>query len=268
MSIETELKDIQKPAIPELYEIYGNGYLWRYTSYKVGVTFAGNYYRAATIKRSGFTRSRVPGDSKVTVTFPIMDPVKTYVSSYPIQNVRIRIYQAIAPAMVSYALLFEGKIKKVSLTGRVLTSECGIDDDLTQLLPHIVYQSYCNWTVFDRNCGLECNDWLVDGVITTHAQNGLYISSPTFATYETGWFSQGMAEYDGDRRLIISHEGSQLLLQVPFVVGENIVGKTVQATPGCNGSPSTCKNKFHNFTLRHVSMPYIPSHNPTIWGFK
>jgi uncharacterized phage protein (TIGR02218 family) len=268
MSFETEIKATEQPQIPELYEVRGNGYVWRYTSYKNDLSFQGKTYKASTIKRGAFNRTSSAGDSKVSISFPVAAPIKEHIASYPIQNVWVKIFQAIDPAMTSYALLFEGKIKKVSLQGKIITAECGIDDDLSQMLPHIVYQSYCNWTVFDRNCGLEDNAWAVTAAITGQTDGGMYIVSPVFATYENGWFTQGRVVYDGDARFAIWHEGSTVCLQVPFTAGAGVVGNSVTAYPGCDGNPSTCKTKFNNFLLRHVSMPYIPCNNPVLWGFK
>jgi uncharacterized phage protein (TIGR02218 family) len=139
-----------------------------------------------------------------------------------------------------------------------------VDDELSAMLPEIVYQSFCNWTLFDCNCGLRSQDYELSAIVTVSESS---MTSSIFATYENGYFTQGRIRFGGDFRFITNHLGSKVDLQIPF--GSELVnGSTVYAIPGCNGAPATCKTKFNNFDLRHVSMPYIPTRNPVIWGFK
>ena len=67
-----------------------------------------------------------------------------------------------------------------------------------------------------------------------------------------------------DARLITQHTGANLYLNVAFA--SLSVGDEAVAYPGCNGDPQTCLNTYNN--LEHFNgMPYIPSHNPVVWGF-
>ena len=255
---------VEQVAIPELYDITAGGYVWRVTSYKTDLTFLTNLYKAGAIKRSSFSMDQQLGSARVTVSIPFTDPLKQYVGIVPLPSTNIKIYRAVQNSLADYAQLFDGTVQRVTMENKVISAECTPSGKLAVRLPHIVYQSYCNWTVFDCNCGLIAADWDVAVEVTIDGAN---LVSATFASFADGYFTQGRIYYDGDWRFVTSHVGNTVSLHVPF--GSSLVnGATVTAYPGCDGAPATCRTKFNNFTTRHVSMPYIPSHNPVVWGFK
>lgn len=264
MTFDSNMQAVQQDAIPELFDITAGGYVWRYTSYKTDITFLTNLYKAATIKRSGFTMDARPGSAKVTVSVPLSEPIQSYISASPLPSTNIKIYRAVASSLSDYALLFDGMVKQVSGANKILSAECSPAGKLTARLPHIVYQSFCNWQVFDCYCGLDATAYAVPATVTV---SGSTLVSGTFAAYADDYFTQGRILYDGDFRFVTSHVGNTITLHVPFSASL-ITGSAVTAYPGCDGKPATCKTKYNNFATRHVSMPYIPSHNPVIWSFK
>ena len=264
MTFDSNMQLVEQAAIPELYVFTAGGYVWRYTSYKTDLTFLANLHKVAAIKRSGFTVDRELGSARVSIGMFISDPLQKYISATPLPSTNVEIYRAVSSSLADYALLFEGAIQRISMANRVVTADCGQSGKLRARLPHIVYQSYCNWSLFECGCGLDAESWAVPASITVAAST---LVSPTFASYADGWFTQGRVLYDGDYRWITNHVGNTISLQIPFGPGL-ATGLTVVAYPGCDGQPATCRTKFDNFTVRHISMPYIPSHNPVIWGFK
>jgi uncharacterized phage protein (TIGR02218 family) len=263
MTFDENMQLVQQEAIPELYAFTAGGYVWRYTSYKTDLTFLGNLHKSAPIKRSGFTVDREPGSARVNVTMFVSDPLKKYISATPIPSTRVEIWRAVSSSLSDYVLMFEGIVQRFTAANGVLTVECGQSGKLRVRLPTLVHQSFCNWQVFDCGCGLDPTLWDVPAEVTVSAST---LISGTFAGYANGYFTQGKIYYDGDYRFITNHEGNTIWLQIPFQSLAS--GSTVVAYPGCNGSPKTCKTKFNNFDDRHLSMPYIPSHNPVVWGFK
>lgn len=264
MTFDSNMQLVEQIATPELYDITAGGYVWRVTSYKTDLTFLSNLYKAGAIRRSSFTVDQQLGSARVSITVPFTDPLKKYIGVVPLPSTRVAIYRAIANSLGDYALVFDGMIQRVGISDKVISAECSPSGKLAARLPHIVYQSYCNWTVFDCNCGLDINDWGVAAEVTV---SGATLISATFAAYADTYFTQGRVYFDGDWRFVTSHVGNTLTLQIPF--GSDLTsGLSVTAYPGCDGSPSTCKTKFDNFATRHVSMPYIPSHHPIVWGFK
>ena len=263
MTFDSNMKAIEQESIPELYRIKGGGYEWRYTSYKTDLTFLGDLYKAATIKRSPFTSTRQAGDSKLTITFPLSQPLLRYASAYPLPSTTVTIYRAVKADLSQYGLFFDGMVKRVTFNNKVISAECSVDDELSVSLPHIVYQSYCNWQVFDCFCGLSSSLYKVTAAVTI---SGSSLISSAFSVYASGHFTQGWATYGGDTRFITNHVGGQIDLQLPF--GSDLVdGSSVDFYPGCDGSPDTCRTKYNNFS-RWLGMRKIPSHNPVVWGFK
>lgn len=205
------------------------------------------------------------GSARVTVTVPFSDPLQKFISVAPLPSTQVTIYRAVGDSLTDYALLFDGKVQRVGMANKVVSAECSPSGKLSARLPHLVYQSYCNWTVFDCGCGLNAEDWAVP--IYSVTVTGASLVSASFAAYADGYFTQGRIYYDGDWRFVTSHTGNTITLQIPFSV-DLITGADVIAYPGCDGAPATCRTKFDNFLDHHISMPYIPSSNPVIWGFK
>ena len=265
MTFDSNMKAIEQAQMPELYRITSSGYEWRYTSNRTAITFLGESYTPAAIKRSAFSNSKQIGESKVNITFALANPLLKYLSAYPLPSTSIQVFRAVGNDLSQYALLFDGKVRRTSFTNKTIIAESTVDDEMSAMVPNIVYQSYCNWQVFDCDCGLLSGSYEVVATVTLDSDGASLISS-TFATYESGYFTQGWVKFDGDMRFITNHAGSRIDLQVPF--GPNLVnGSGVYAYPGCDGHPDTCTNKFNNFN-KWLGMFYIPSHNPVVWGFK
>jgi uncharacterized phage protein (TIGR02218 family) len=264
MSFDSNMQATEQLAIPELYVFTGGAWQWRFTSYATDIEFASETYKTISLKRSGFNSTRQLGASRVSLYIPVLSPMTSYLSNAPTPSIKVQIYRALIDAPTEYALLFDGRIKKVVCQERVLQADCALDDELSARMPPLVYQSYCNWGVFECGCGLLESNWEVSAVVSV---SGSSLISSTFSTFASGYFSQGKIKFQGDWRFITNHIGAQVDLQLPF--GSDLVsGGVVSAYPGCDGAPATCKAKFNNFDTRHVSMPYIPSHNPVLWGFR
>ena len=264
MTFDSNMQLVQQEAIPELYDITAGGYVWRYTSYQTDLTFLTNVYKATAIKRSGFTVEHRIGNASVSISLVLSDPIQKYIATTPLPSTRVAIYRAVASSLADYALLFEGAVKQVSVQNKIVTAECFQAGKVFARLPKIVYQSYCNWQVFDCDCGLDAAVWQVNAGVGSIS--GANVECAIAASYGDGYFTQGRMYYDGDFRFITNHVGAVLTLQIPFPTLP--IGATVLLFPGCDGSPATCQTKFNNFLDHHLSMPYIPSHNPVIWGFK
>jgi uncharacterized phage protein (TIGR02218 family) len=120
--------------------------------------------------------------------------------------------------------------------------------------------------VYDSGCGLDDTVWRVAATITQ--VSGSMLVASAFGDYDNDYFKGGWITYGQDMRLVTSHTKSSasVTLQIPFD-SRMYVGASVWTYPGCDGAPSTCKNKFNNI-LKFLGMPYIPSRNPILWGFR
>jgi len=252
-------------ATPELYEFQYGGIYDYYTSFSEDLLFRGVTYTRASIKRSGFSVDTEFGKITMSVQTPTIDTLRTYISNQPVERTTVKLWRAVLDDLDEYRIIFAGDIQRVSFKGNVCQATCEMQSHtLTQRIPNVVHQSYCNHQVFDEDCGLDDVAWQVAGQVTAISADQYSVGSA--ALYADGYFTGGQMLHDNDARYIINHVGDSIWLHVPFDSRVSI-GSDIYLLPGCNGSPGTCKNKFNNFG-NHLSMPYIPSSNPIMWGFK
>lgn len=261
MTFDSNMQSIEQSAIAELYNIYAANKVYRFTTYKTNLTFSGNLYRRATMKRTGFSVDRELGSSKVTVSALLWPPFRSIFAASPLPSTYVEIYRAVTEELTSYAKLFSGTVKRSSVKDKIISAECVQTTRLAAKLPKIVYQSNCNWQVFDCDCALSADDWDVGAVVTVSSAS---LISATFALFADGYFTQGRVYYNGDFRFITAHSGSTVTLQAPF--SDLVTGGSVVVYPGCDGLLTTCQTKFNN-RARFCGMRLIPSHNPVVWGF-
>ncbi len=268
MSYATNLAAKQQETTPEFYKITIGATTYRYTTYGSDQTFLANTYTSTTIKRSGFSYDDDFGVVQVTLTAALNDLFRTYIANQPSEPVTVTIYRAIKSDLTDYVTLFNGQVKNVAIKKQQVTATCVARSIyLEKRIPCIIQQSYCNHDVFDSGCTLSGLSWLVAGTITDVTASTL--TAAAWTAYDDDYFMGGMAvTAAGDARLITgSTKATGVIdLQIPFDsrVGAGVV---VDAYPGCDGNPATCINKFNNLT-NLLAMPYIPSRNPVLYGFK
>ncbi len=255
--------DWTKVEIDCFYELYKITYLtqaWYYTSADHSITYDGHVYLPAAIQRGDIVKESELNNVQLDITFPIADFARRYVVTSPVYStlVTIYLYQDNANVFMAY----EGEITKISLSGG---NTCSITlkehTELDIKLPRILIQPACNHILFDSNCSLVKNTWKVPAVVDTIGD--LEITCAILASYADGYFTQGIAEFDGDLRFILGHWGGRITFYYPFIDLE--VGDTVNVFPGCDKSPSTCKNKFNNLA-HYLGCPYVPRKNPVLFG--
>ncbi len=265
MTYASEIGEQQQEAMPEFYEINSAGNFYYYTTYIEGLIFRGVAHEAASIKRSGFTQDTQFGKVDVNLTAPVADVFAQYIANLPIEPVSITIRRAIKSDLTDYILLFTGRVLSVTIKDLVATAKCEAQSSLLAArLPRIIYQAFCNHDVFDSGCSLGEVAWRVTATVSDIS--GYTIESSTFGTYADGYFTGGRVQHGTDHRLVTDHTGDILTLHLPFDA-RLAIGEEVFVLPGCDGSPETCRDKYSNLT-NFLGMPYIPSHNPVIWGFK
>lgn len=266
MTYATEIAEAQQEAMPEFYEFFSGGEFSYYTSFNEGLIFKSNSYAPTSIRRGGFSQDTQFGKVEVQISAAITDLFAQYIANLPLEPVTVTIYRAIKSDLSDYIILFTGTVKSVTIKDRTASARCESRSTLLEArLPRIIYQSFCNHDVFDDGCGLNEVAWRVTATIT--GISGYTLTSTSFGAKPNKYFTGGRIQFLTDHRLVTAHDGSNdLNLQLPFDARLGI-GDSVFALPGCDGNPSTCKNKFNNLT-KYLGMPYIPSHNPAIWGFK
>lgn len=259
------LAKTQMVATPELYEFHYGTVFDYYTSFSEDIVFLGQTYTKASIKRTGFSMDTEFGKISLTIQTPTIPSLQVYIANQPVEKTSVKIWRAVYDDLTEYRVVFSGDVLRVAFKDGVCQASCEMQSHiLTQKLPTIVHQSYCNHQVFDAGCGLDDTAWRVLAQVTGIASDIYTI--PAASGYANGYFTGGQVLMGNDARYIINHVGSSIYVHVPF---DSRVGLNdyVYLLPGCDGAPDTCKNKFNNFS-KHLSMPYIPNSNPVMWGFK
>jgi uncharacterized phage protein (TIGR02218 family) len=264
MSFETQIAKREMEVFQELYEMTLGNTVKYYTSGLERVIWFGREYLPRPIKRGSFERTEKLNSVQVTITAPIDEMNRKYISNSPSEPIRIKIILVfLSNPDTEYYTIFDGEILDVTFqdnqANAIVESKTNV---FRNKIPKILYQSYCNWTAFDTGCTLLEASYLVEAVVESKDKSDLV--SSTFDAYDDVYFTGGHVRYDTDIRFITKHTGSTLSLQAPFD-SKVAVGSTIKAYPGCDRSCDTCKNKFNNFS-NFVGFPYIPNSNPTIWG--
>ena len=263
MTYESNLSAVEQAGLPELYAFESGTDHERVTSWGRNLSFLGYRFQAVDIHRSGFSIDADFGAVQVTITAPITDLMAAHIANQPVEPISVKIYRALADDLSDFVVIFAGQIRRISarngVASAVATTKAAV---LDVIIPRVVYQSYCNHMVFDSGCGLTQEDYQVE---TTVDVDGSQMESADFAAFPDGYFTGGHVQIRNDMRMITKHEGGTINLHVPFD-SRVASGASVKVFPGCDGSPSTCKNKFNNFEDGFQGCPYIPSKNQVVWG--
>ncbi|MDA3788070.1 MAG: DUF2163 domain-containing protein [Desulfobacula sp.] len=265
------LEATQQTAAPEFYVITSGSSVERYTSYSTDLTFMGQLFKAAAIKRGGLVRDTKFGVDKIQVTVPLSPNIAAYIPNQPIEPVTVTIYRSTLANLNSYAIFFKGKIAFVQIKDKMATAQIQSRSKiLLRKIPSIIYQSFCNHDIFDSGCSLDEYVYLRTGIVATLSDNNATVSvswTDGKGDPDIGDFQGGRMVLDTDLRLITGHSViDEFQIQIPFDSRMKI-GATLSLYPGCDGSPETCGTRFDNLT-HHLGMSYIPSSNPVLWGFK
>ena len=264
--IALEQADQRKPA--EIYHIWRDGgQHWYYTSGDVTVSYDGNDYTPATLKRGG---SKYDSQLEVTtmdITAQYAEtPVIEYLANNPIEILWIQIsklFRDQSPFEIS--VVFIGQIKNVSFKGVQANVKCvGFEHFLKMPIPVFRYQLTCNHKLFDTKCTVVKASYKTTTAVTVSG-SGLVLTSADFGSEDDGYFILGRIEFGGTYRTIVYHVGNEIHLSYKF--NELDTGESVDAYPGCDGKIETCRDKFTvagTNIVHFLGFPYIPQENPSL----
>jgi uncharacterized phage protein (TIGR02218 family) len=264
------LEATQQAAMPEFYVFTSGSTVERYTTYATDLTFLGQNFAAASIQRGGIVHDTNFGEIKLNITTPITPNMAKYIPNQPIEPVLITIYRSHIDYLAQYEVFFNGVIKHVQFAKKLASAQCVSSNKfLTTKIPTVIYQAFCNHDIYDDGCGVDSFVYRRVCTVTDINNNGadIDIALVSGSSFLAGDFIAGKVNYLTDARLITGHASQlNLELHVPFD-SRLTVGAEVHVYPGCDGDPDTCLNVYNNLD-NFLGMPYIPSRNPVVWGFK
>ena len=238
---------------------------WAYTGGEAPLTINSVQYDPATISRSNIRISPGREDNTITVTLPAVTQLAQYYAGQAVprsERVSLRIRQIhatdgdaiLAFAGVVRSVTFENNGKEAKLVVSPLS------DAFTRSFPNQTYSSLCPLMLFSSACGLLEGDF--EEFVTVSAANGHQITVPGASNVGPAddYWKAGVAELDGEQRLIAAQNQDELTLLVPF--SNSPVGQQVRILPGCQHRiEEDCRDKFSN-EVNHQGWTYIPKRNP------
>ncbi len=263
--ISKEIATKRKPV--ELYYIFQptTGVERFYTSGDTPIEFEGHTYTPATLKRS-----LIKYDSQLEITTCTIqagyleETLLEFIAINPIDTYWIKIMKLFRDQYPLEAnVIFLGQIKSVSFQGIQAEIECvGFEHFFKMPIPKERYQTTCNWQVFDDKCRVNKDDYKVTTIVTLD-QTKTILTSSDFGSKPNGYFIGGLVEFPlgKEKRTIVAHNGNSITISYRMIELET--GDTIDAYPGCDGRPETCRDKFDNI-LNFFGFPYIPIENPVL----
>jgi len=253
----------------ELYHIYRDGgdEHWYYTSGDVALTFGGNVYTPATIKRNEITYNSDLSVTTVNVQAAfITDPVIDFIVQNPVEMLWIQIMKLHRDQSPLEAnVLFTGQIKSVKIRGNVGQAECvGFEWYFKQQIPKYRFQPACNNTLYDGYCTADKPTYTHVVTASGVSDDGLEITSGDFATISgasDNYLALGYLSWDSNLRTIASHIDDTITLTYK-IIGLT-AGQTVTVYAGCDLKIETCRDRFNNVN-NFFGHPYIPLDNPAM----
>jgi uncharacterized phage protein (TIGR02218 family) len=250
----------------DIYKIWNNYKSYYLTSADAPITFGGQIYSPAAIKKGSTSKSSDLNVSSLTVNIHhLQEDVSRYLSSSPLDQTWIlvnRLYRdQTNPEAIVY---FYGLIKDVDVKGQVASLSCiGIESLLRVLIPKYRYQPKCNYKLFSDHCGVDPAGHLITRTVESISADGLTVTVNSLSGFADQYYRLGYLEVsDSSPRMIVSQIGKTL--QLRHLILELEVGDTVTLLPGCDKVPSTCRDKFYNMN-RFFGFFTIPDDNPCLW---
>jgi len=188
--------------------------------------------------------------------------MEEYLAENPIEVVWAEVIRVHKDLPNQGSNVFIGQVSGVAFQGQEATVKCvGFEFHLRQPALSLRYQPKCNHFIYDEiidgvGCGVDKN---AHKITKTVSVDGLTLSNADLASYSDGHFKYGWVEWQGHRRMIVSHEGQNI--KVRYQIPGLSSGAQVDIFPGCDGRPETCRDKFSNIN-QFLGFTQIPVDNP------
>lgn len=251
----------RKPT--ELYKIWCASATWYYTNSDAAIEYDGQTYQPAAITRGSADYNAALEAAVMKVTMSLITvPATQFIAQNPIETVWVeisRIFRDQSP--YEKLVVFIGQIKTAAIKGTTAEIDCvSFEFALRMAVPRWRYQINCNHQVFDAACGKSKAGYKVSAAIALDAGKTI-LTAAAFDEYDDGYFVGGLLEYAGETRTIVGHTGASISINYKMINLED--GKTVDAYPGCDGRPETCRDKYDNI-IHFFGFPWIPEDNPAM----
>lgn len=262
-----ESKRTRKPV--DIYDFWNDQLDYHITSADESFTYGGETYTPAYIGRDRTGHSAQLTVSKLRINVDkLQDEVKSYLTAAPLDKTWVRVMRIFRNQSPPDAMVyFVGTLASARIQGRSATLECeGLEKYMGQGVPRLRYQRLCTLSLYGTQCGVDKEDFDQSVDLSVIASDLVTLTGANFALRTDGYWNLGWLEWEGYRRMIVSHVGTQVVLRhyIPGLTDSD----TVTVYAGCDKALATCRDKFSNLngTLdTFFGFPYLPLDNPTMW---
>ena len=258
----------------ELYEItLKNGTVMRYTNYqtpislsdgrifRVGPVFKrGNMELASTISVDSIAITMLVDETDVVGGASLMTVARNGGFDEAYCSV-IKCFLSADGAVVGTVAWFNGILDvkdgggmEISLENKSMAQKANID------YPMRLYYPNCPYALFSAGCGLNINDWTVEGTVTQVNSQSLFCTNLSFADgyYDVGDIEFTSGDLTGTSMTVKnSYAASGQLKMLVAFDSLPAVGDKFKIRPGCPKTPAVCASRFGNWA-RNRATPYIP----------
>lgn len=262
----------------ELYEFVQGAETWRYTSAGADVVWGGFTWERAAISRTELQQNDEMAKNGITLTFPVDHEFARQFVGYGVESVTsvtLRRGHAADPDG-EFVVYWKGRLAGMKVSGKQISLDCeSVFTSMRRPGLRARYQVPCRHALYGRGCGLDQEDFAVEGIAAAVA--GATVSVPEAALQPSGWYLGGMLRAaDGVLRLVTGHAGAAVTLSRPIEslvqavagsgygqnYGNYYGGIAVRLYPGCDHSAGAggC-TKFSNID-NYGGFLWIPQKNP------
>lgn len=253
------------PSKKDLFEFnYGNK-SWYFTSSASIASYNGNDYLPFVVARSNIEDEDID-KTEIDVTFPFPlqilnsdgdDFQQVFINKIYLESVTLTIIELHDSETIA---IFNGRViqPKFNTSDNTMTLVCSTAETYqTRNILTRKFQKTCVNKIYDRFCGLNFDDWTINGTVTAIDGNDITFSSAS--TLPDGYFDRGLIRFDGIYTQILKSTGNTLSLYRKHSGLK--VGDIINIAPSCDQTRASCKTDFNNH-LRFMGFPDMPNINP------
>lgn len=261
-------RSVQDSAPVELYEFVMYDTTYRRTSHNKDFSFLGFTWTAITLERSPVAGTTHNDPPDLEITIPMRDAL-IQDNAFDLPRSIFCTVRRVQQVSAASIILWEGNIGSITIEGddaRIRIPHL-FEEAMSTPIPSTAIQAQCNHDLGGEICRVDMESPLYKLEAEIATVVGKVVNVTDIAGFEDDWFKAGDITdvLTGERRMIVSQVGTQLVLEAPL--GVLAAGRDVILRAGCPHLPIPCRDKFDNIP-NYGGHPFIRDRNPFTAGFR